>query len=99
MKLVNYLPICILFTLIHARMNTAALSFFSSLVFWFVFVYRERRTKFEAYLVNERRKMETFRLRETKEFLSLDELKEKCDMSDNFMDILKVCIVVGEHVV
>lgn len=46
--------------------------------------------KFEAYLVNERRKMETFRLRETKEFLSLDELKEKCDITDNFMDILKV---------
>lgn len=36
--------------------------------------------------------METFRLRETKEFLSLDELKEKCDISDNFMDILKVNI-------
>lgn len=34
--------------------------------------------------------METFRLRETKEFLSIDELKEKCDISDNFMDILKV---------
>lgn len=46
--------------------------------------------KFENYLVNERRKMESFRLRETKEFLSLDELKEKCDISDNFMEILKV---------
>lgn len=34
--------------------------------------------------------METFRLRETKEYLSLDELKEKCDISDNFMEILKV---------
>lgn len=46
--------------------------------------------KFEAYLINERRKMENFRLRETKEFLSLDELREKCDISDNFMEILKV---------
>lgn len=46
--------------------------------------------KFEAYLVNERRKMDAFRLRETKEFLSLDELREKCDISDNFMEILKV---------
>lgn len=46
--------------------------------------------KFEAYLINERRKMESFRLRETKEFLSLDELREKCDISDNFMEILKV---------
>lgn len=53
-------------------------------------LYRERRNKFETYLINERRKMETFRLRETKEFLSLDELKEKCDISDNFMEILKV---------
>lgn len=34
--------------------------------------------------------METFRLRETKEFLSIDELKEKCDTMDVFMDILKV---------
>lgn len=34
--------------------------------------------------------METFRLRETKEFLSLDELEEKCNISDNFMEILKV---------
>lgn len=56
----------------------------------FCILHRERRTKFENYLVNERRKMETFRLRETKEFLSLDELKEKCDISDNFMEILKV---------
>lgn len=53
-------------------------------------ICRERRLKFENYLINERRKMETFRLRETKEFLSLDELKEKCDISDNFIDILKV---------
>lgn len=37
--------------------------------------------------------METFRLRETKEFLTLDELKEKCDISDNFMDILKVDLI------
>lgn len=34
--------------------------------------------------------METFRLRETKEFLSIDELKEKCETVDNFMEILKV---------
>lgn len=56
----------------------------------FFCILRERRTKFENYLVNERRKMETFRLRETKEYLSIDELKEKCDISDNFMEILKV---------
>lgn len=51
---------------------------------------RERRIKFETYLINERKKMETFRLRETKEFLSIDELKEKCDIMDVFMEILKV---------
>lgn len=39
--------------------------------------------------------METFRLRETKEFLSIDELKEKCDTMDVFMDILKVYIPNG----
>lgn len=53
-------------------------------------VHRERRIKFEAQLVKEKAKMETFRLRETKEFLSLDELEEKCNISDNFMEILKV---------
>lgn len=59
-------------------------------ILYISFLCRERRNKFETYLINERRKMETFRLRETKEFLSLDELKEKCDISDNFMEILKV---------
>lgn len=29
-------------------------------------------------------------MRETKEFLSIDELKEKCDTMDVFMEILKV---------
>lgn len=53
---------------------------------------RERRTKFEAHLMSERKKIEVFRLRETKEFLSIDELREKCDTSDQFMDILKVSL-------
>lgn len=52
--------------------------------------HRERKTKFENSLANDRRKMETFRLRETKEFLSIDELKEKCDISAAFMETLKV---------
>lgn len=51
---------------------------------------RERRTTFETNLLNEKRKMETFRLRETKEFLSIDELKEKCETSSNFMRTLEV---------
>lgn len=54
---------------------------------------RERRTKFETHLMSERKKIEVFRLRETKEFLSIDELREKCETSDQFMDILKVNIV------
>lgn len=40
--------------------------------------------------MSERKKIEVFRLRETKEFLSIDELREKCETSDQFMDILKV---------
>lgn len=56
----------------------------------FVFRRRERRTKFEAQLMSERKKIEVFRLRETKEFLSIEELHEKCESSDQFMDILKV---------
>lgn len=52
--------------------------------------YRERRIKFETHLIKEKTKMEAFRLRETKEFLSLDELEEKCNISDNFMEILRV---------
>lgn len=53
-------------------------------------ICRERRTQFEAQLMSERKKIEVFRLRETKEFLSIDELREKCETSDQFMDILKV---------
>lgn len=56
----------------------------------FVLRRRERRTKFEAQLMSERKKIEVFRLRETKEFLSIEELHEKCESSDQFMDILKV---------
>lgn len=41
--------------------------------------------------------MEMFRLRETKEFLSIDELKEKCDTMDVFMEILKVRKCMYEH--
>lgn len=61
-----------------------------------LFWRRERRTKFEAQLMSERKKIEVFRLRETKEFLSIDELREKCESSDQFMDILKVIRVMGD---
>lgn len=36
--------------------------------------------------------MEIFRVREIKEFLTLDELKEKCDTTDEHMDMLEVCL-------
>lgn len=36
--------------------------------------------------------MELFRLRENKEFLTIDELKEKCDIVDEHMDMLEVNI-------
>lgn len=35
--------------------------------------------------------MELFRMREIKEFLSIDELKEKCDIADEHMEMLEVC--------
>lgn len=75
---------------VFIAMSNENLIIFSIKNFLFAVYNRERRSKFETYLLNERKKMETFRLRETKEFLSIDELKEKCDISDNFMDILKV---------
>lgn len=34
--------------------------------------------------------MEVFRLRETKEFLSIDELREKCETSSSFVRTLEV---------
>lgn len=55
-------------------------------------LHRERRTEFEEFLTEERKKMELFRLREIKEFLSLDELKEKCDTADQHMTMLEVCL-------
>lgn len=34
--------------------------------------------------------MEAFRVRETKEFMSIDEMKDKCDATDKMMDVLEV---------
>lgn len=39
--------------------------------------------------------MELFRLREIKEFLTLDELKEKCDISDEHMEMLEVRAIIN----
>lgn len=56
----------------------------------FMCANRERRAEFEIFLNNERKKMELFRMRETKEFLSVDELFEKCETSDIHMKTLEV---------
>lgn len=56
----------------------------------FMYVHRERRAEFEIFLNNERKKMELFRMRETKEFLSVDELFEKCETADIHMNTLEV---------
>lgn len=51
---------------------------------------KERRATFEQYLIAEKKKMDSFRLRDVREVLSLDDLKEKVAMVDNLMDILDV---------
>lgn len=51
---------------------------------------RERRTKFEQYLLTEKKKMDHFRTREIREMLSLDDLKEKVETVDGLMLILEV---------
>ncbi|XP_055637886.1 dynein axonemal heavy chain 3 isoform X3 [Toxorhynchites rutilus septentrionalis] len=52
---------------------------------------RERRTKFEQYLITEKKKMDHFRTREIREMLSLDDLKEKVETIDGLMLILEKC--------
>lgn len=34
--------------------------------------------------------MEAFRIRETKEFMSVDEMKDKCDATEKIMTVLEV---------
>ena len=38
---------------------------------------KERRANFEQYLIAEKKKMDSFRLRDVREVLSVDDLKEK----------------------
>lgn len=51
---------------------------------------RERRVKFEQYLMTEKKKMDHFRTREIREMLSLDDLRDKVDTVDGLMKILEV---------
>lgn len=52
---------------------------------------RERRANFEQYLIAEKRKMDAFRLRDVREVLSLDELKEKVNTVNALMKTLEDC--------
>ena len=51
---------------------------------------RERRGQFELQLLQEKKKVDTFRSREIRDVLTLDELREKVEMVDQLCDILKV---------
>lgn len=51
---------------------------------------RERRVRFEVQLMQEKKKVDTFRSREIRDVLSLDELREKVEMVDHLCGILKV---------
>lgn len=51
---------------------------------------KERRTQFDQYLLAEKKKMDSFRLRDVREVLSLDDLKEKVTTVDALMDTLEV---------
>lgn len=51
---------------------------------------KERRTQFEQYMQAEKKKMDSFRLRDVREVLSLDDLKEKVTTVDGLMDTLEV---------
>ena len=52
---------------------------------------KERRGQFEQYMLMEKKKMDSFRLRDVREVLSLDDLKEKVTTVDALMDTLEVC--------
>lgn len=54
---------------------------------------KERRAQFEQYLMQEKKKMDSFRLRDVREVLSVEDLKEKVATVDGLMDTLEVCIV------
>lgn len=51
---------------------------------------RERRGQFEVQLLQEKKKVDTFRSREIRDVLSLEELREKVETVDNLCGILKV---------
>lgn len=52
---------------------------------------KERRASFEQYLIAEKKKMDSFRLRDVREVLSVEDLKEKVATVDGLMETLDNC--------
>uniref|UniRef100_A0A1B0EXW2 AAA+ ATPase domain-containing protein n=1 Tax=Lutzomyia longipalpis TaxID=7200 RepID=A0A1B0EXW2_LUTLO len=55
------------------------------------YALRERKVQFDGYLLTEKKKMDAFRMKEIRDVLTLDELKEKVDTVDGLMSILQKC--------
>lgn len=53
--------------------------------------HSEKRIKFEQLILYEKRRMDGFRVKETRDVLTLDELKERVETVDELFDILEVC--------
>lgn len=52
---------------------------------------KERRAQFEQYLMQEKKKMDSFRLRDVRgDVLSIEDLKEKVATVDGLMETLEV---------
>lgn len=52
--------------------------------------HSEKRIKFEQLILYEKRRMDGFRVKETRDVLTLDELKERVETVDELFDILEV---------
>ncbi|GAB0093009.1 Dynein heavy chain [Sergentomyia squamirostris] len=52
---------------------------------------RERKVQFDGYLLTEKKKMDAFRMKEIRDVLTLDELKEKVETVNGLMAILEKC--------
>lgn len=53
--------------------------------------YREKRVEFEKYIKEEKKGFDAFRLREVRDILTLDDLKEKVDTVNAIYETLEKC--------
>uniref|UniRef100_A0A1I8MKN2 AAA+ ATPase domain-containing protein n=1 Tax=Musca domestica TaxID=7370 RepID=A0A1I8MKN2_MUSDO len=53
------------------------------------FALRDKRVKFEQLILYEKRRMDGFRVKETRDVLTLDELKERVDTVDELFDLIE----------